>query len=204
LATLANSNIEERYYTGGARQVWVTIDDGPDPNWTPVVLRALERFKIKALFFVVGENAELYPSLIEEAFSQGHRIGNHSYNHPHLTTLSRQDVEQQITRTTEIISKWLTGDRAFRPPYGDHNAMVDEVVSQLGYRSVFWTVDTNDWDPKNQPDRWVDGGVEQISGRDNSVVLIHDICPTTASNLERFLGKVADLGKIQFGSPHLL
>jgi peptidoglycan/xylan/chitin deacetylase (PgdA/CDA1 family) len=164
----------------------------------------LESFNVKATFFVVGHNAQTLKRLVEKAFNAGHRIGNHSYTHADLTKLTEAQVKGEIKRTDDIIINYAGSDKIFRPPYGLHNATVDRVATQLGYRTVLWNVDTLDWNPQYQPDRWVQHGVDQIRSRDDSKVLNHDIHKTTADNLKMFIDRIKQIGAVVFKPPSTL
>jgi len=176
----------------------------PHPKQTGRVLKTLDKFGVKATFFVVGENAGKQRRLVKKAFDAGHRIGNHSFTHPDLTKLGDDEIRSEIARTHDIISDYLGRDWIFRPPYGAHNARVDKVVAALGYRSVLWNVDTLDWSAKYQPDKWVQHRIDQIRARDQSRVLNHDIHETTADNLEMFIERIKEIGGVTFKSPSTL
>jgi len=171
---------------------------------TPQVLKTLSKHKIKATFFVIGENVKRWPRILEQTHEEGHKIGNHSYTHPHLTDLSQAKVRSEIKKTDRLISPYLSGDKLFRPPYGAHNATVDRIVRSLGYRLVFWNVDTLDWNTQYQPDRWIENGIEQIQSRDSCIILNHDIHKTTADYLDTFIRNINELGNVVFQNPEAL
>jgi peptidoglycan/xylan/chitin deacetylase (PgdA/CDA1 family) len=193
-----------RYATRAGKEVWLTFDDGPDRTHTERVLKILDKLAIKATFFVVGENAKNRLQLVKKAFDEGHRIGNHSYTHPDLTKLNEAQIRAEIQKTEDVVADYLGRDKIFRPPFGAHNALVDKVVAQLGYRLVFWNVDTLDWDPNYQPDKWVQHGLNQIRSRDKSIVLNHDIQKTTADHLEMFIDRIKQIGNVTFKPPSTL
>jgi len=180
------------------KRVWLTFGDGPHPTHTDTVLKVLAKHSITATFFVVGKNVKSYPSYVKKAFDAGHRIANHSYNHPHLNTLGKDAVKKEIEDTHALIKNYLADDWMFRPPYGEHNATVDSVVSDLGYRTVLWSVDTKDYAADHRPDGWVDEGLSGIKKLSNSKVLMHDIHQTTAANLDVFITRIKALGNVTF------
>ena len=92
----------------------------------------------------------------------------------------------------------MHGRKLFRPPYGAHNAAVDDVAADLGYRLVLWSVDTIDWSANYKPDKWVQHGINQIKARKSSVVLNHDIHRTTAGNLDLFIQKIKAISGAKF------
>ena len=86
------------------KRVWLTFDDGPHPANTDKVLATLAQHGIKATFFVVGENVKARKPVVQRVFDAGHRIGNHSYSHPNLTTLTDAQIRDQIVKTEALIS----------------------------------------------------------------------------------------------------
>ena len=124
------------YLTTSEKRVWLTIDDGPHPKHTDKILSELKTQQIKATFFVVGRNVEDYKAIVQKAFDAGHRIGNHSYSHQDLRKLSEAEVRKEIRDTHALIKDFVGSDLMFRPPFGLHNALVDKVASELGYRAV--------------------------------------------------------------------
>jgi peptidoglycan/xylan/chitin deacetylase (PgdA/CDA1 family) len=172
-------------------KVWLTFDDGPHPQWTEAVLGVLENHKIRATFFVVGASVERWGTgLLERMVALGHAIGNHTYSHPDLTRLTEAEVRDEIEATQSLIAPFAVAGRIFRPPYGALNPMVGRVARELGYRTILWNVDTRDWDPAFQPDRWVDRALDRIGRRARSIVIAHDIHPTTADHLAELIERI--------------
>jgi peptidoglycan/xylan/chitin deacetylase (PgdA/CDA1 family) len=197
----SRSAVGPRYSTSRTKYVWLTFDDGPHPTNTEKILKTLSTYGIKATFFVVGENVSRWKRIVKLVHEEGHRIGNHSYSHPHLTKLSAQTIRDEIRRTDHLIAPYGTNDKIFRPPYGDYNATVGRIVRELGYRLVFWNVDTLDWSSNYQPTDWIRHGIDQIQARDSCIVLNHDIQSTTSDNLEDFLDRIMRIGGVSFMAP---
>lgn len=186
------------------KRIWLTFDDGPHPYNTDRILRKLDTFNIKATFFVVGRNARTFKRLVQQTFAAGHRIGNHSYTHFDLTTLTEEKVRDEIEWTDEVIADCGGSDKIFRPPYGHTNATIRKVASELGYRIALWNVDTLDWDRNYQPMKWVQHAVTQIRLRNKSKVLNHDIHKTTADSFDAFISSIGQLGNATFEPPSTL
>ena len=111
--------------TPGHQEVYLTFDDGPIPEATPWVLDTLDRFEVKATFFMVGDNARRYPHLVHEVVARGHRTGNHTMHHLQgikVTTssyLRDVDMAQQYILSAASSAGHLTADKPlFRPPHG--------------------------------------------------------------------------------------
>jgi peptidoglycan/xylan/chitin deacetylase (PgdA/CDA1 family) len=101
------------------RQLALTFDDGPDPQYTPRILEALRKHGAKATFFLIGERAEQEPALVRQILADGHELANHSHSHPDFERLPLRRAMQEISRTTAMIEA-IQGSRCrlFRPPKG--------------------------------------------------------------------------------------
>jgi len=184
----------------GGREVVLTFDDGPHPKYTPFVLDVLKDAGLKAVFFVCGQRVA-NPGVLEivrRARDEGHLIGNHTYSHPDLTKLTADQVRDEIKKTHDLIAEFEPDHRLCRPPYGAHNATVDNVLREMDYHVVLWTVDPEDWKAANKPDKWIDVAVNQIRTRGHSIFLCHDIQPTTVQNFAAFIEKVRAIPKATF------
>ncbi|MFC4466527.1 polysaccharide deacetylase family protein [Streptomyces xiangluensis] len=124
----------------------LTFDDGPDPRYTPHVLRTLKAHDVRAMFFVCGSMVVEHKDMLREMADEGHIVGNHTWSHPLLTGLGRSAIRSEMERTSEIIEKTY-GERPgwFRAPYGAWNRAVFEFGAELGMEPLAWTVDTLDW-----------------------------------------------------------
>ncbi|GAA2665416.1 polysaccharide deacetylase family protein [Streptomyces vastus] len=124
----------------------LTFDDGPDPRYTPHVLRTLKAHDVRAMFFVCGSMVVEHKDMLRKMADEGHIVGNHTWSHPLLTRLRRSAIRSEMERTSEIIEKTY-GERPgwFRAPYGAWNRAVFEFGAELGMEPLGWTVDTLDW-----------------------------------------------------------
>jgi peptidoglycan/xylan/chitin deacetylase (PgdA/CDA1 family) len=185
------------------RDVWITFDDGPHPLHTPSMLDTLKRHNVQATFFLVGNCAERRPEIVRRAVAEGHFIGNHSYSHPFLTRLDRAAIQREIMRADEVLSPFRQGAKLFRPPHGDHDAVVDEVTSAAGYQTILWNLCTRDWSRPFQPQRWVQLGMFLAHMTESSVVLMHADLAGTAAHLDDFLTRLRRL-EVRFMPPETL
>lgn len=162
--------------------VALTFDDGPWDDQTLEILDILDRYEIKAAFFMVGTRVAVDPSTAAEIARRGHTLGNHSYSHPDLTTKADSEVRSQIRRTNAAISKAAgRAPRWFRAPGGALDADVRAVVADEGLRIAHWTLGTGDW--KNLgSDRIVRVVNKQI--RPGAVILMHDGGGTRKQTIE--------------------
>ncbi|MFF3641258.1 polysaccharide deacetylase family protein [Streptomyces sp. NPDC002564] len=131
---------------GRDRSMVLTFDDGPDPRYTPDILRTLRRHDVRAMFFVCGEMAVDNKDLLREMADDGHLIGNHTWDHPLLPRMNRTLMRAQIERTCDVIED-ATGEAPswFRAPYGAWNRNAFQLGAELGMEPLAWTVDTLDW-----------------------------------------------------------
>ncbi len=144
--------------------LYLTFDDGPDPRWTPRILAVLARHDATATFFQVGSEIRRHPRLAARVRAAGHRVGNHTATHAHLTGLGRAEIRREV-------EGGVPGAECLRPPYGQVNVVVRSVAAESGQRLVMWTVDTGDW-AKPGADRVVR---RLLTGaRPGAVVLMHD------------------------------
>lgn len=132
--------------------VAVTFDDGPFPIYTTLLLDTLERVKLKATFFLVGEQVQRYPYFAQAIVKAGHEIGNHTFHHVRLSQLPEPVIEEEIVRAQEVITE-ITGQRPiyFRPPGGRFAFPVIHTASALGLTTVFWTANSGDYRHEGVP-----------------------------------------------------
>ncbi|UQD51451.1 glycosyl transferase family 2 [Bacillus methanolicus] len=163
------------------KQVVLTFDDGPDPSYTPKILDILKKFKVKANFFIVGENAELYPDIIKRMYSEGNEIGNHTFTHPNIADTSLLRTKLELNATQRLIQE-LTGHSTvlFRPPYeaDAEPYLASEILpilraQDMNYIMVGEKVDPEDWTqpPTNELVKRV---LTPIYNGEGNVILLHD------------------------------
>jgi peptidoglycan/xylan/chitin deacetylase (PgdA/CDA1 family) len=124
----------------------LTFDDGPNSVWTPRLLELLVRRDVRATFFLVGSRAQAEPALVRQILAAGHCIGNHSWSHLNLALVPSATIEDQISRTNQILAQ-ITGSpiRFFRPPYGARRPATLGIAKRLGLVPVLWNAMTSDW-----------------------------------------------------------
>lgn len=128
--------------------VALTFDDGSDGTNFNRILDILTKHNVKATFFLTGQGTDAHPSVVRKMATQGHDIGNHSYNHPDFTQITSAQMQSQLSRT-ETAVKNATGRSTkpyFRAPFGSTNNQVLSTVGNAGYTYTFhWSIDTLDW-----------------------------------------------------------
>ena len=154
-------------------EIAITIDDGPDPAVTPVVLDILDRFHARATFFCIGAKAEAHADLCREIVRRGHSVENHSQRHRHnFAFMGRAGFRRELQQAQETFGH-ITGRRPsfFRAPAGLRNPLLDPVLHELGLRLASWTrrgYDTRTSDPDILLQRLTDGL------RAGDILLLHD------------------------------
>lgn len=169
--------------------VCFTFDDGPYAPVTNKILDTLEKYNGRATFFVVGDRADTYSDEIIRASKMGCEIGTHTYSHVNLNSLSVPEMQEEIKKSCDAISKY-TGKKVkvLRPPEGAAN---DTVKANVGMPMVLWSVDSRDWDYRNA-DKDYQTVMDNVF--DGSIVLMHDLYPETADAVARLIPELAKQG----------
>jgi len=172
LIRMLHIGVMSRIPKGGNRVV-LTFDDGPDPEYTPQILKILEEFKVKACFFVVGSKAEANPEILRQIVLAGHEIGNHGYHHKPVWLLGPVATAKDIIDTDRTI-KALTGQetRYYRPNWGLFNLFSVLYYRLKGAKVVLWTFMSWDWTKKCSPKSITDLILRRV--RDGSILILHD------------------------------
>jgi cellulose synthase/poly-beta-1,6-N-acetylglucosamine synthase-like glycosyltransferase/peptidoglycan/xylan/chitin deacetylase (PgdA/CDA1 family)/spore germination protein YaaH len=172
------------------KEVAITFDDGPDPEWTPKILDILKKYDVKGTFFMIGEEAQDNVGLMQRVYREGHEIGNHTFTHPDISEISQRQVDLQLNLTKSLFEAELGVQPVyFRPPYSidqepDTNDQAAPIahIQSLGYVIVGDKIDTNDWDehPRKTPQEIVTSVFDQINLAQTktwmrgSIILMHD------------------------------
>ncbi len=158
----------------------LSFDDGPDPKYTPQILDILAKYHVPATFFVIGVNAERNIGLIKREYREGHQIGNHTYSHPNIATVSDYRTELELSSTQRILENAIGHSTTlFRPPYNaDSEPQTPTELTPIlraqrfGYVTVGESIDPRDWQTPTTPEAILD---EVKAEKDNGhIVLLHD------------------------------
>ncbi len=155
------------------KKIALTFDDGPSRRHTEEILSVLAEYNISATFFVIGENAVKDPERILRIVEAGHEIGNHTYTHAYISKITEGQLRDEIQRTEDALVE-ITGQRprVFRPPGGYYNDASLAIISEMGYKSILWSIDTRDWSmPKSDT---VFSCVEE-NATAGDIILFHDL-----------------------------
>jgi len=173
------------------KTIYLTFDDGPHPEATPLVLDLLQRYAARATFFCIGKNVEAYPEIYARILNAGHKVGNHTWHHVNGWKIRDKLYFEDIDRAKKYIDSDL-----FRPPYGKiSHFQSQQLRRRLGYRIVMWTVLSGDFDVKLSPERCTENVL--LNAGAGSVVVFHDstkALPRMRVALEKTLEFFAEKG----------
>lgn len=155
-----------------SNRIAITFDDGPHPKHTPEILDILEENNVKATFFLIGQNVKNYPDCAKRILRDGHEVGNHTYSHRVLKSLTREKIEKEITEMENQLSKIANyHPKLIRPPCGMYNDALVKTADETGYKIILWSIDTKDW-AHSSTESIVSNVVTNVRGGD--IILFHD------------------------------
>lgn len=169
--------------------IYLTFDDGPNQQVTPKVLDILEKYNIKATFFMVGNNVQNNLSLFNDIVDLNHSVGGHTYNHVKATKVSYMQYKNEIDEVSKMINSKL-----FRPPHGILPLMWAKKIS-AEYKIVMWSVISGDFSPKLTPQQCLD--VTNKYTKSGSIIVFHDsikAAPNMLEILEDYIEHCLDKG----------
>jgi peptidoglycan-N-acetylmuramic acid deacetylase len=167
------------------KELFLTFDNGYENGYTSKVLDVLKAKKVPATFFVTGHFVKDQPALMRRMASEGHIIGNHSWSHPDMSTISSAEIRSELDRVLKASAE-LTGQKEMkyvRPPRGIFSEKALASCREAGYTSVFWSVAYKDWDPNIQ--QGTDYAYRQVMSQlhPGAVILLHSVSKDNAEAL---------------------
>ncbi len=148
------------------REVFLTFDDGPVPEVTPLVLSILKKYNVKATFFCVGENVDKHPEVFDLLLKDGHAIGNHTYHHVKAWKTDINSYLSEVEQCNQLVKSNL-----FRPPHGQITRKISKILRKE-YRIIMWSALSGDYDKKLSKDQCLANAVNNT--RPGSVIVFHD------------------------------
>ena len=166
----------------------LTFDDGPNYN-TSKVLDVLDKYNVKATFFVLGSKAKDNKKILKREYDSGMEIGNHTFNHLLLTKYKENVIKDEINNTSSVIFE-VTGryPKLLRPSYGAYNNMVKKIGDMP---IIIWDIDTLDWKYHNSK-RIASRVINKV--KDGDIILMHDIYSATANSLNIIIPELQNRG----------
>lgn len=192
------------YYVGGAQDkvIYLTFDAGYENGNTEPILDALKKHNAPATFFVVGHYLESAPELVKRMVEEGHTVGNHTYHHPDMSSISDKEAFAKEMNDVAALYKEITGQEMtayYRPPQGKYSTENLQMAKELGYTTFFWSLAYVDWYEDKQPSK--EEAFKKLLGRihPGAVVLLHSTSKTNGAILDELLTKWEEMG-YRFGS----
>ena len=157
----------------GDDRIALTIDAAWDADKTPFILDTLDKYNVKATFFLCGVWVKQYPDFVKEIARRGHEIGNHSLTHPHMSRMDAIAIQKELKDLDDMLEE-LTGRRStlFRAPFGEYNDTVIKAAHEAGYEVIQWSRDTVDWKKDRSAQTILDGVLKKLQSGD--IILCHN------------------------------
>jgi peptidoglycan/xylan/chitin deacetylase (PgdA/CDA1 family) len=182
----------------GPGQVALSFDDGPHPTLTPLLLDTLQRYGVRATFFVIGRHAADHPDLVRRAIAEGHSVGTHTWSHRDLTRLPQADARQEIARAQEaVLAIDPTAPPFFRLPYGAglRSTTLAGILADLKLYNVYWNMDSRDFGAGAASAEIVRGRcLDQLKRAGGGTLLLHDVHLPTVLMLPDLLDSFRESG----------
>ena len=188
----------DAYYIGcpKSKAVYLTFDCGYENGNLPMILDALREHNVSALFFLTGHFMEAEPELVLRMVNEGHLVGNHTYDHPNLTTVTQERFHNELTRAEEKFTE-ITGEQMakyLRPPEGKFNQEMLDWAADAGYYTILWSLAYVDWyvDQQKGPDH----AHTQVMNRihPGAIILLHSTSSDNAEAMDQLLPAIKEAG----------
>lgn len=203
LSVFRNNNRELPIYCVDTpeKKIAISFDAAWGSDYTEDLLGILERYDVKTTFFLVGFWVDKYPEMVKKIDEKGHEIGNHSSKHPHMSQLSKEQIIDELTKTSDKIEA-ITNKKVtvFRPPFGDYNNRLIQTSRELGIQVIQWDVDSLDY-----KDYGADSIIKKVLSKvkNGSIVLFHnnatytkDALPVILENLQKEGYKIVPVSEL--------
>lgn len=183
-----NYHVESLNYNNYTKDnyVAITFDDGPNEEFTPLVLRLLKKYNAKATFFCVGERVKQHPKVLKMIVDEGHVVGNHTYtHHEKFGFFKTEQVTSELRQTNAIIQEVIGNEvKLFRPPFGVTNPRIKKAITKVGLQSIGWSI--RSLDTTSKPTDSIVKSIQKTL-KNGDVVLLHDTSNKSIEVLEQLL-----------------
>lgn len=187
------------WYVGDKNKkiIYLTFDCGYENGNTEPILDALKKHNAKATFFVVGHFLESAPDIVKRMEEEGHAVGNHTYHHPDMSSISELVSFQKEIDDVASLYQSITGKemiKYYRPPQGKYSTENLKMAKELGYNTFFWSLAYVDWNVDNQPTK--EEAFDKLLTRihPGAIVLLHSTSKTNGEILDELLTKWEEMG----------
>ncbi|NOQ70904.1 MAG: polysaccharide deacetylase family protein [Crocinitomix sp.] len=149
------------------KTIYLTFDDGPNPDSTDWILDLLDKHAAKATFFCLGKNVEQHPLLFQKLVTNKHQVANHTYSHLNGIHSNSQTYVADVEKAQALIDSKL-----FRPPYGRMTTKQHKILTEKGFKTVFWSHITYDFDPSLASAKRIEMALKRV--KNQAIVVFHD------------------------------
>lgn len=200
---VANASFEElakydTFYAENTEEkvLYLTFDCGYENGNTPAILEALKKHNVKATFFIVGNYLETEPDLVKRMLAEGHIVGNHSYHHPDMSGMGKEEFEKELGELEALYEKTVGQpmQKFYRPPQGKYSENNLKIAKELGYKTFFWSLAYVDWEQDKQPTHEEAFGKLLKRVHPGAIVLLHNTSKTNGEILDELLTKWEGMG----------
>ena len=186
------------YYVGDEtkKEVFITFDAGYDNGNLIKILEILDAKKVEATFFITGDFLNRFSDLVVEINNRGHIVGNHTWSHKNITTLSKYELQEEIEKVENKYYE-LTGNimrKYFRPPAGVFNNVSLKTINELGYTTLFWSIAYKDWE--NNASGNIDKSIDSVINNlhNGAIILLHTVSDNNVLALPMIIDKIRSSG----------
>lgn len=200
---VANATFEElaeynAFYAENTQDkvLYLTFDCGFENGNTPAILDALKKHKAKATFFIVGNYLSTSPELVKRMVEEGHTVGNHSFHHPDMSQMSKEEFSKELKELEDLYEQTIGEPmvKYYRPPQGKYSENNLQIAKELGYKTFFWSLAYVDWYEDKQPTH--EEAFDKLLTRvhPGAIVLLHNTSKTNGEILDELLTKWEEMG----------
>lgn len=179
-------------------KIYLTFDAGYELGYTSRILNILKDNRVNAAFFITGQYLRTQPELVKRMKAEGNLVCNHTLNHPDCARISNDKMRQEIESLQEQYLK-VTGqelDRYLRPPMGSYSELSLKTTNEMGYKTVFWSIAFNDWDPAKQPGSDYSYNHVITNIHPGAVILLHAVSQSDTDALDRIIKDLQSQGYV--------
>lgn len=200
---VANATFEElakydAFYAEDTKEkvLYLTFDCGFENGNTPPILDALKKHNAKATFFVVGNYVSTSPDLVKRMVQEGHIVGNHSYHHPDMSQMNKEEFLKELDELETLYEQTIGSPmtKYYRPPQGKYSENNLQIAKELGYKTFFWSLAYVDWNQDSQPSH--EEAFDKLLKRvhPGAIVLLHNTSKTNGEIIDKLLTKWEEMG----------
>ncbi len=183
-------------YRGATECMYLTFDDGPHAEVTPRVLDVLDQRRVKATFFMIGQEMERHPELVAQVRDRGHAVAMHGFAHRHCADMSWREQLDDLRRMRAVAQRFAVPLRSYRPAYGELSLLRIVWCALHRVRIVMWSFESRDSFVANSSE--LEARVLPQALAPGDIMLFHDDTPSTAQALPRLLERLQSAG-LRFG-----